>query len=54
MKKPATTLEFRWHGTPRLLIIPFFTTLPNLIQHSLLLILENFASFPFYSRVSFY
>ena len=28
------TLEFRIDGTPRLLIIPFFATLPNLIQHS--------------------
>ena len=27
------TLEFRIDGTPRLLIIPFFATLPNLIQH---------------------
>ena len=26
------TLEFRIDGTPRLLIIPFFATLPNLIQ----------------------
>ena len=28
------TLEFRIDGTTRLLIIPFFATLPNLIQHS--------------------
>ena len=28
------TLEFRIDGTPRLLIIPFFATLRNLIQHS--------------------
>ena len=27
------TLEFQIDGTPRLLIIPFFVTLPNLIQH---------------------
>ena len=27
------TLEFRIDGTPRLLIIPFFATIPNLIQH---------------------
>ena len=27
-------LEFRIDGTPRLLIIPFLATLPNLIQHS--------------------
>ena len=28
------TLEFRIGRTPRLLIIPFFAALPNLIQHS--------------------
>ena len=28
------TLEFRIDGTPRLLIIPFFPTLPNLIEYS--------------------
>ena len=28
------TLEFQINGTPRLLIISFFATLPNLIQHS--------------------
>ena len=28
------TLEFRIDGTPRLLVIPFFATLPKLIQHS--------------------
>ena len=28
------TLEFRIDGTPRLIIIPFFATLPNLIRHS--------------------
>ena len=28
------TLEFRKDRTPRLLIIPFFATLPNFIQHS--------------------
>ena len=28
------TLEFRIDETPRLLIIPFFATLPDLIQHS--------------------
>ena len=28
------TLKFQIYGTPRLLIIPFFATLPNLIQHS--------------------
>ena len=29
-----TTLEFQIDGTPRLLIIPLFVTLPNLTQHS--------------------
>ena len=29
-----STLEFRIDGSPRLLIIPFFATLPNLIHHS--------------------
>ena len=28
------TLDFRIDGTPRLLIIPFFAILPNLIQQS--------------------
>ena len=28
------TVEFRIGGTPPLLIIPFFPTLPNLIEHS--------------------
>ena len=28
------TLDFRIDGTPRLLIIPFFAILPNLIKHS--------------------
>ena len=28
------TLEFPIDGTPRLLIIPFFAILPNLIKHS--------------------
>ena len=32
-KRNVYTLEFRIDGTPRLLIIPFFATLPNLIQH---------------------
>ena len=36
------TLEFRIGGTPRLLIIPFFVTLPNLIQHSAFI---NFGEF---------
>ena len=35
-------LEFRIDGTPRLLIILFFATLPNLIQHSPLI---NFGEF---------
>ena len=30
----SITLEFRIDGTTRLLIIPFFATLPNLIQYS--------------------
>ena len=34
-KTAASTLEFRIDGNPRLLIILFFATLPNLIQHSL-------------------
>ena len=37
-----TTLEFWTNGTPFLLIIPFFATLPNLIQHSLFI---NFGEF---------
>ena len=40
------TLEFQIDGSPRL-IIPFFVTLPTLI-------LENFASLPFYSRLPVY
>ena len=30
----VNTLEFQIGGTPRLLIISFFATLPNIIQHS--------------------
>ena len=30
----VNTVKFRIDGTPRLLIIPFFATLPNIIQHS--------------------
>ena len=30
----VNTAEFRIGGTPRLLIIPFFATLPNIIQQS--------------------
>ena len=37
-----TTLEFQIDGTPRLLIILFFATLPNLIQHSMFI---NFGEF---------
>ena len=33
-KNISCALEFRIDGTPCLLIIPFFATLPNLIQHS--------------------
>ena len=36
------TLEFRKDRTPRLLIIPFFATLPNFIQQSLFINLEEF------------
>ena len=48
------TLEFRIDGTPRLLIIPFFATLPNLIQHSLFINFGEFASPAFYSRLPVY
>ena len=37
-----STLEFQIDGSPRLLIIPFFATLPNLIHHSLFI---NFGEF---------
>ena len=50
-EKKYLTLEFRIDRTSRLLIILFFTTLPNLIHHSCWLILENLASVPFYSRL---
>ena len=33
-QKKMHTLEFRIDATPRLLIVPFFATLPNLIQRS--------------------
>ena len=39
------TLEFRIDGTSRLLIIPFFATLPNLIHHSLFINFELFQTF---------
>ena len=41
------TLEFRVEGTPRLLIIPFFATLPNLIQHSPFINFGEFYQPPF-------
>ena len=48
------TLEFRIDGTPRLLIIPFFAPFSLLFSTPRLLILENFASLPFYSRLPVY
>ena len=47
MLKNLCTLEFRIDRTPRLLIIPFFATLPNLIQHSLLINFGEFCQPPF-------
>ena len=38
----------------RLLIIPFFTTLPNLIQHSPFINFGGFCQPPFYSRLPVY
>ena len=40
-----STLEFQIDGSPRLLIIPFFATLPNLIHHSLFINFELFQTF---------
>ena len=40
-----STLEFRIDGSPCLLIIPFFATLPNLIHHSLFINFELFQTF---------
>ena len=40
------TLEFRIDGIPRLLIIPFFATLTNLIQHSLFINCGEFCQSP--------
>ena len=39
------TLEFRIVGTPHL-IIPFFATLPNLIQHSQFINFGEFCQYP--------
>ena len=47
LKMPlAGTLEFRIDGTPRLLIIPFFAILSNLIQHSPFIIFGEFSQPP--------
>ena len=43
-----------WEGTPRLSIIRFLPPSPTLFSTSRLLILENFASLPFYSRLPVY
>ena len=48
------TLEFRPYGTPHLLIFFFFATFPNLFSTLRLLILDNFASLSFYSRLPVY
>ena len=48
------TLEFRIDWTPRLLYISFLPPSPTLFDTSRLLILDNFASLPFYSRISVY
>ena len=42
----VNTPEFRIDGTPRLLIIPFFATLPNIIQHSPFINFEEFFQHP--------
>ena len=39
-------LKFRINGVPRLLIIPSFTTLPSLIQHSLFINFGGFCQSP--------
>ena len=49
-----TTLEFGIDGPTRLLIIPFFATLPNLIQHSPFINFGKFYQPPFYSRLPVY
>ena len=41
-------------GTPRLLIIPFFAALPNLIQHSPSINFGEFCRLLFYSRLPVY
>ena len=45
------THEFRIDRTHRLLIIPFFATLPNLIQHSLFINLGGFCQPPFIFQI---
>ena len=42
-----STLKFRTDGTPRLLIITFFATVPNLIQHSPFINSGEFCQPPF-------
>ena len=48
------TLKSRIDGTPRLLIIPFFATLPNLIQPSPFINSREFWQPPLYSRLPVY
>ena len=50
----SITIEFRIDGTPRLLIIPFFATLPNLIQHSPFINFGEFCRLPFHFRLPVY
>ena len=46
------TLEFQIDGTPRLLIILFFVTLPNLIQHSPFISFGDFCQPPILFQTS--
>ena len=44
--------QVRIDETPHLLIIPFFATLPNLIQHSLFINFEGFCQPPLLFQTS--
>ena len=46
LNSELVTLEFRIDGTPRLLIILFFATIPNLIQHASFINFGEFCQTP--------
>ena len=47
LEQTCNSLESRIDGTPRLLVIPFFATLPVFIQHTLFINFGEFCHPPF-------